>query len=99
MLYYPLQGEPCNLTEELHDAKWRQAMQEALQENKTCHLVPPSSHKNDRLQVGLPHKWYSDGTIDWYKACLVAKGFKQRYGNDYEDTFSHVVKHLLSDLF
>jgi hypothetical protein len=48
MLYYPLQGEPCNLTEALDDAKWRQAMQEeysALQENKTCHLIPPSSHK------------------------------------------------------
>jgi hypothetical protein len=33
-----------------------------------------------------------DGTLDRYKTRLVAKGFKQRYVIDYDDTFSPLVK-------
>jgi histone deacetylase 1/2 len=88
--------EPRSLAEALGDSHWRKAMEEehdALLRNNTWHLVPSSSSRNL-----IDCKWVyrvkkrADGTIDRYKACLLAKGFKQRYGIDYEDTFSPVVK-------
>jgi histone deacetylase 1/2 len=89
-------GEPTKLSEALGDANWRTAMEEeynALLANKTWHLVPPNNNHNL-----IDCKWVyrikrkADGSIDHYKARLVAKSFNQRYGIDYEDTFSHVVK-------
>ena len=89
-------GEPRTVHEALADPKWKQAMDDdfhALQKNKTWHLVPSHPGKNV-----IDCKWVfrikrrSDGTIDRYKARLLAKGNKQRYGLDYEDTFNPVVK-------
>ena len=89
-------GEPETLGEALEDDKWRQAMDseiQALHKNKTWHLVSPPGKVNV-----IDSKWVykikkkSDGSIDRYKACLVAKGFKQRYVIDYEDTFSPITK-------
>jgi histone deacetylase 1/2 len=88
--------EPSTVSEALQDPKWKGAMDveyKALMNNKTWQLVPPPNGKNV-----IDCKWVykvkrkADGTIDRYKARLIAKGFRQRYGIDYEDTFSPVVK-------
>ena len=64
-----------------------------LIKNKTWRLVSAQPEMNL-----IDCKWVykvkrkQNGTVDRYKARLVAKGFKQRYGIDYADTFSPVVK-------
>ncbi len=89
-------GEPQTLDEALGDKHWKEAMDSeyhAVMKNKTWHLVPPKRGLNV-----IDCKWVykikrkADGSLDRYKARLVAKGFKQRYGIDYEDTFSPIVK-------
>ena len=66
---------------------------DALHKTGTWDLVDLPSGK---FAIGC--KWVykiktrSDGTVDRYKACLVARGFTQEYEIDYEETFAHVTR-------
>lgn len=65
----------------------------ALLHNNTWSLVPlPSNRQAIGCKWVFRVKENPDGSINKYKACLVAKGFHQQHGFDYTETFSPVVK-------
>jgi hypothetical protein len=76
--------------------KWRSAMKaemDSLIENEVWDLV---ERPKDRKTIGS--KWVfkekvgADGSVERYKARLVAQGYSQQYGLDYDETFSPVVR-------
>ena len=64
---------------------------DALSRTHTWDLVPLPSHV-----VPITCRWiyrvktHSNGSLERYKARLVARGFQQEYGRDYEETFAPV---------
>jgi hypothetical protein len=80
----------------LPDPHWRAAMEDeygALISNGTWELV--SRPQGSNIVTGkwvVTHKLRVDGTLDRYKARWVLRGFTQRPGVDYDETFIPVVK-------
>ncbi|KAL6333900.1 hypothetical protein AAG906_039311 [Vitis piasezkii] len=87
---------PTSISQALKYHNWHQAMSkeyDALVRNGTWELVPPKDITNLVSCKWIFHiKRNSDGSINRYKARLVSKGFHQRPGVDYHETFSLVVK-------
>jgi hypothetical protein len=87
---------PRSVRDALSDPNWHSAMQaeyDALLANDTWSLVarPPGVNVVTGKWI-FRHKLLVDGSLDRYKARWELRGFTQRPGVDYDETFSPVVK-------
>lgn len=96
-----LSKEPANIKEvmsfeEEERTKWLNAMYDefhSLQSNSTWELVDaPPGRKIVGCKWVFKRKINEKGDVSKYKARLVAQGYSQKYGEDYDEVFAPVVK-------
>jgi hypothetical protein len=92
-----VEKEPTCFEEAIQKKEWADAMTEEYQsiiKNDVWEIVPKPKSKDV-----VSSKWIfkikhaTDGSIEKYKARFVARGFSQKEGIDYEETFAPVARY------
>jgi hypothetical protein len=88
--------EPKSFLQAMQHSKWRDAMRakvDALESTQTWTLTPlPPRKKPIGCKWVYKIKYHLDGSVERYKARLVAMGYNQQAGLDYTETFAPVTK-------
>lgn len=88
--------EPRNYSEAAKDRNWRQAIMremESVEQNNTWKLTDlPTGHKMIGLKWIFKLKRDANGKIVKYKARIVAKGYVQEHGVDFDEIFALVTR-------
>lgn len=95
--------EPLNYSQAVKNKKWKDAMRqeiEAIEKNETWKLTElHAGHKAINLKWVFKLKKDTNGRIIKHKARVVAKGYVQEYGVNFEEIFAPVTRletvHLL----
>jgi hypothetical protein len=89
-------GEPASFAEADQDEAWRSAMRDeiaSIKENRTWELTElPNRHHAIGLRWVFKQKKDESGAVIKYKVWLVAKGYGQQAGVDFEEVFTPLAR-------
>jgi hypothetical protein len=91
------ESEPSSYEEAATQQVWREAMVEeyaSIMQNDVWEVVPRPDGKSMISSKWLYKiKYAADGSIEKYKARFVVRGFSQREGVDYSESFAPVARY------